>query len=118
MLAGCNGGTVDEHALRQDGSAIDSLACEGRLLANDIADGHTIARFARMHAGKLAQRASNFEDALSSRPARPAVVQRAHALARKAGSVSLLLGRLEAQPSDPSAARQVERLLIAAGDCQ
>jgi hypothetical protein len=108
---------VDEHALKQDGNAVDSLACEGRLLASDIAGGDTIARFARTHARHLAQRASNYEDALSSRPALPPIEQRVRALARKAGRVSLLLRRLEANPSDPVAARRVERLLAGAGDC-
>jgi hypothetical protein len=116
-LPGCNGGTVDKHALEQDGNAVDSLACEGRLLASDIAGGNTIARFAETHASQLAQRASNFEDALSRRPALPAIEPRVRVLARKAGRVSLLLRRLAAHPSDPLVARRVERLLAGVGDC-
>jgi hypothetical protein len=116
-LVGCNGGTVDRHALEQDGNAVDSLACEGRLLADDIASGDTIARFAETHASELARRASNFEDALSTRPVLPAIEHRVRVLARKADRVSLLLGRLQAHPSDPFVARRVERLLAEVGDC-
>jgi hypothetical protein len=116
-LVGCNGGTVDRHALEQDGNAVDSLACEGRLLADDIAGGDTVARFVETHASELAQRASNFEDALSSRPALPDIEHRVRVLARKAGRVSLLLGRLQAHPSDPFVARRVERLLAEVGGC-
>ena len=38
-LAGCNGGTVDRHALTKDASTLDSIACEGALLAHDVARG-------------------------------------------------------------------------------
>src|SRR4029077_17577213 len=38
-LAGCNGGTVDRHALTNDTSTLDSIACEGALLAHDVAHG-------------------------------------------------------------------------------
>ena len=43
MLAfsGCNGGTVDRHALTNDAATLDSIACEGALLAHDVARGRT-----------------------------------------------------------------------------
>ena len=40
-LVGCNGGTVDRHALTNDSSTLDSIACEGALLAADVARGRT-----------------------------------------------------------------------------
>jgi hypothetical protein len=46
-LAGCNGGTVDRHALMKDASTLDSIACEGALLAHDVARGRTTSYFAR-----------------------------------------------------------------------
>jgi hypothetical protein len=57
VLSACNGGTVDLHALKQDSEAIDSLACEGALLANEIANAASTAPFSRVHAGELAVRA-------------------------------------------------------------
>ena len=45
-LAGCNGGTVDKQALTNDSSTLDSIACEGALLAHDVARGRTTKFFA------------------------------------------------------------------------
>ena len=117
VLAGCNGGTVDRHALSKDGEAIDSLACEGRLLADNVAEGKTTQPFARVHAGDLRQRASNFEDALSERPAVSGVEREVRSLARKAGRVAALLERLERDPDDREAARRLEPLLAKTGEC-
>jgi hypothetical protein len=117
FLAGCNGGTVDRHALSQDSDAIDSLACEGALLAADVADGRTTTIFARVHAGELAQAASNFEDALSQRPTLRPIERAVRARARKAGRVSALLDRLAKRPGDESAAEVSRRALEQAGGC-
>src|SRR5207244_1223441 len=46
-LVGCNGGTVDRHALTNDSSTLDSIACEGALLAADVARGRTTSFYAR-----------------------------------------------------------------------
>jgi hypothetical protein len=116
-LAGCNGGTVDRHALTKDAEAVDSLACEGRLLAREIADGEGTTAFSRVHAGELRQRASNFEDALSERPTLARIEPQVRALARKAGRVASLLDKLERDPDDPAEARRLEALLARTGDC-
>jgi hypothetical protein len=117
VLAGCNGGTVDRHALANDGDAVDSLACEGRLLARDVAGGGSTTLFARVHAGELRQRASNFEDALSERPTSPEIESDVRALARKAGRVAQLLEGLHRNPGDRDGAKQLEPLLQKTGDC-
>jgi hypothetical protein len=117
VLAGCNGGTVDRHALSKDGDAVDSLACEGRLLARDVAAGDSTTRFTRVHAGELERRASNFEDALSERPTLPEIEREVRTLARKAGDVAELLGRLHRSPDERSVASELEPLLRNAGDC-
>ena len=72
-LSGCNGGTVDRHALTNDASTLDSIACEGALLAHDVARGRTTTYFAREQAEELRIQSSNFADALSRRrpPATP-----------------------------------------------
>jgi hypothetical protein len=116
-LAGCNGGTVDRHALSKDGEAVDSLACEGRLLARDVADGDSTKGFARVHSGELAERASHFEDALAERPTVTTIEPDVRALARKAGHVAQLLDRLHAAPADRNGAKQLEAALAKAGGC-
>jgi hypothetical protein len=109
-LAGCNGGTVDRHALKQDSEAIDSLACEGALLANDAGKGATTHNFVEVHAGELAQTASNFADALSERPTLPAIERDVRAEARKAGMIAGLLDQLKEDPDRPVAESLRDRL--------
>jgi len=116
-LAGCNGGTVDRHALAKDGEAIDSLACEGRLLAYDIAVGRSTSRFAEIHSGNVRRRASNFEDALSQRPTAAGIERDVRALARKAARLASLLEQLHREPDDRATARRIELRLARAGDC-
>ena len=118
VLVGCNGGTVDRHALGKDGDAVDSLACEGALLAGDVASGDSTRSFVRVHAGALARRASNFEDALTERPALEPIEPRVRALGRRAGRVATLLDELHHQPSDRSEARRLVEELTREGDCR
>ena len=117
LLAGCNGGTVDRHALKQDSDAIDSLACEGALLARGVVDGDTTLYFARVHSGELAQRASNFEDALSERPTLAPIRAKVRAEARHAGAIADLLDELHRHPSDGDVAGRVRKKLERAGEC-
>ena len=116
-LTGCNGGTVDRHALTNDGEAIDSLACEGRLLARDVTGSDTTRRFARVHAGELRQRASNLEDALSERPTIVGIERRVRSQARRAGRIAELLESVERAPDDVANARDVAARLQREGDC-
>jgi hypothetical protein len=116
-FTGCNGGTVDRHALVKDGEAIDSLACEGRLLARDVVDGDTTIRFARVHAGDLRQRASNFEDALSERPTVEGIEDDVRSQARKAGRIAELLQSVERSPDDRANAHEIAASLQREGDC-
>jgi hypothetical protein len=117
-LAGCNGGTVDRHALGKDGDAVDSLACEGALLADDVASGDSTTFFVRVHGGALEQRASNFEDALSERPTLEQIEPQVRALGRRAGRIATLLDELHHRPSDRSAARGLADQLSREGDCR
>ena len=117
LLAACNGGTVDLHALTNDSAAIDSLACEGALLANQVAHDASTSAFTRVHAGELAQRASNFEDALSQRPTTPGIEKAVRDEAAKAGKIAGLLGELEADPTDSQRAAELKGRLEQAGGC-
>ena len=117
VLAGCNGGTVDRHALKQDSDAIDSLACEGALLARDVSKGASTRAFARVHAGELAQRASNFEDALSERPTLPAIETKVREEAKKAGQIADTLEELHRHPKDRAVARRLHDRLEQESEC-
>ena len=117
VAAGCNGGTVDRHALKQDTGHIDSLACEGRLLANDVSKGASTTYFARVHSGILAEDASHFADALAKRPTSPGLEARIRAQARRAATVSRHLNELHRHPSDRAVAQRVQAELAKDGDC-
>jgi hypothetical protein len=117
VVSACNGGTVDSHALKQDSDAIDSLACEGALLANEIANTASTSPFSRVHAGELAVRASNFADALSQRPTTPGIEKAVRDEARKAGAIADLLEQLESNPTDVARAAGLKERLEKAGDC-
>src|SRR4051794_16064052 len=71
LLSGCNGGTVDKHALKRDAEKVGSLATEGELLANDVSRGASTTYFVRVHAKELSDAASDFEDSLAQRPTSP-----------------------------------------------
>jgi hypothetical protein len=117
VLAGCNGGTVDQHALDKDSESIDSLACEGALLANEIAHTASHTPFSRVHAGELYTRAANFQDALSTRPTTPGIEKAVRKEARKAGAIADLFDQLAADPSNPELAATLKPKFEQQGDC-
>src|SRR6266567_6003715 len=87
-LAGCNGGTVDKHALTKDASTLDSIACEGALLARDVARGRTTTFFAREQAEELRIQSSNFADALSHRRTVPGIEQKVREKSKEAAQLA------------------------------
>jgi hypothetical protein len=111
VLAGCNGGTVDRHALKRDAEKIGSLATEGELLANDVSRGASTKYFARVHAKELSRAASNFADALAERPTSPGIETKVRRLSRLAGKVSDELEQLHLHPTDRTVATSLERRL-------
>jgi hypothetical protein len=116
-LSGCNGGTVDRHALTNDASTLDSIACEGALLAHDVARGRTTRFFAREQAEELRIQSSNFADALSKRPALAAIERRVRKKAKDAAALAATLQRLHDHPSDRAVGAEVERTLKKMGSC-
>jgi hypothetical protein len=110
-LAGCNGGTVDEHALKRDAEKIGSLATEGELLANDVSKGASTKYFARVHAKELSRAASDLEDALAERPTSPGIQADVRKLSRVAGKVSDELERLHLHPTDRAVAAALKQPL-------
>jgi hypothetical protein len=117
LLAGCNGGTVDRHALTNDAATVDSIACEGALLAHDVAQGKTTRNYTREQAEELAIQSSNLANALAKRPALPSIERRVRAKARDAAKLATTLRRLQEHPSDRDVAASVEQQLAKLGSC-
>ena len=117
LLAGCNGGTVDRHALTNDAATVDSIACEGALLAHDTARGKTTANFTREQAEELRIQSSNLADALSRRDAVRSIERKVRAKAEDASWLAAVLQRLQDSPSDRAAAASVEEQLRRLGGC-
>jgi hypothetical protein len=111
VLTGCNGGTVDRHALKRDAEKVASLATEGGLLANDVAKGSSTKYFARVHAEELSRAASDLADALAERPTSPGIETDVRKLSRVAGRVSRHLQQLHLHPTSRSFARSLEQPL-------
>jgi len=110
-LTGCNGGTVDRHALKRDAEKVASLATEGGLLADDVAKGSSTKYFARVHAEELSRAASDLSDALATRPTSPGIETDVRRLSRVAGKVSHHLQQLHLHPTSRAVARSLEQPL-------
>ena len=117
VLAGCNGGTVDRHALTNDAATLDSIACEGAVVADGIARGRTYVFFAREQAEELRIQASNLADALARRPTAAGLEARVRVKSREAARVAAMIERLHDHPTDRAAAAVVERALKRFGGC-
>jgi len=118
LLAGCNGGTVDRHALTNDAATLDSMACEGALLAHDVTQGKTTSYYAREQAEELRIQSSNLADALARRPALASIKQKIRAKAKEASQLSAILQRLHDHPGDRRVAATLEQQLKKLGGCK
>jgi hypothetical protein len=118
LLAGCNGGTVDRHALTNDSASVDSMACEGALLAHDVAQGKTTVYFAREQAEALRIQSSNLANALAKRKALVSIERKVRAKSKEAANLSSILQRLHDHPSDRGVAAAIERQLKKLGGCR
>jgi hypothetical protein len=116
-LTGCNGGTVDRHALENDSATLDSIACEGALLAHQVTSGSAMHLFTRVQANVLRAQASNFADALGSRDTAAGLERRVREQGHKAGRIADVLAELHAHPESRSMAESVERRLRRIGGC-
>ena len=104
----CNGGSDDQHALKNDSDTIDRSPARVPLLAHQVVDGATTEPFTRVHAGERATRASNFEDALSQRPTTPGIEQAVRKEAEKAGaSRTFSTSSRRTTPTAPQSSRGV-----------
>src|SRR3954452_18481863 len=94
VLAGCNGGTVDRHALTNDAATIDSINCEAWLLSRAVARDRVTTYYAREQASELQIQAANLADALGRRPTGSGLERRVRAKARDAAILASRLRRL------------------------
>lgn len=117
MLAGCNGGTVDRHALTNDAGTIDSINCEAWLLARAVSRDRVTAYYVREQAEELGLQAANLADALASRPVSGGLQPRVRAKSRDASRLAERLSRLHDRPSDTGAAAGLARVFKRAGGC-
>jgi hypothetical protein len=117
VLAGCNGGTVDRHALTKDSETLVSIACEGAMVADGVARGRTTAVFAREQADQLRIEASSLADALSKRPTIAGIEPQVRRKAEEAAKLAALLRRLHDRPRDRATGAALERELKRAGGC-
>jgi hypothetical protein len=116
-LTACNGGTVDRHALENDSATLNSIACEGALLAHQVTSGGAMHLFTRVHANVLRVQASNFADALGSRDTEEGLGARVREKGREAARIADSLSELHAHPERRSTAERVERRLRRIGNC-
>jgi hypothetical protein len=116
LLAGCNGGTVDKHALKQDAGTIASLATEGELLANDVSKGASTKYFARVQSDNLRKEAANLADALGSRPTSAGIEPKVRKAGNLAAQVAEQLDRLHHHPVDRTIAKSVQHQLADLSD--
>jgi hypothetical protein len=116
-LAGCNGGTIDRHALTNDASTLDSIACEGALLAADVARGRTTSFYAREQAEELAIQSSNLANALATRKALRSIKRAVREKASHAATLAAVLRQLHDHPSDRAVGAAVARRLATLGRC-
>jgi hypothetical protein len=117
VAAGCNGGTIDRHALTNDSATVDSMACEGALLAHDVARGRSTVYFAREQAEELRIQSSNLADALSRRKTLASIRPRVRQKAKDAAALAATLQQLHDHPSDRAVGAAVERKLRKMGRC-
>jgi hypothetical protein len=74
LLTGCGGGgTLGPRSLAKQSDAVQSLAAEGALLAEDGSHGRTTAIFTRQHGGFLSKAATTAASSLATARTKPAL---------------------------------------------
>jgi hypothetical protein len=117
VLAGCNGGTVDRSDLENDNKTMDSIACEGALVAHGIARDRTWTFYAREQAEELRIQSANLADAFARRPVAAGLDAATRKARERAASLARMLDYLNRHPTDDAGARDVETFLKKNGNC-
>src|SRR5207245_9916092 len=97
---------------------LDSIACEGALLAHDVARGRTTVYFAREQAEELRIQSSNFADALSRRKTLPQIERKVREKAKEAAPLASTVQRRHDHHAARTVGAAVEYALKKAGSCK
>ena len=111
LLSGCNGGTVDQQALKHDSKTISSLATEGGLFAGEVAKGESTGPFTRIQSDNLGTLAANLADSLGRRKTSPGIEFKVRKAANLAAQVAEQFKALHDHPTDRAVARSVQHAL-------
>jgi hypothetical protein len=117
VVTGCNGGTVDRHALTNDAATIDAINCEAWLLSRAVARDRVTTNYAREQAEELGLQAANFADALARRPTAAGLEPRVRAKAKDAATLASRLRQLQSHPTDRDDAERLAAAFKRAGSC-
>jgi hypothetical protein len=95
LVVGCGGSsTLSASSLARRSEAVQSVAAEGALLAEDAAAGRSTRIFVREHSSELAKAASTTRSSLAAARTAPALDPQLARLRRTATTVAALLDRL------------------------
>lgn len=102
-FSGCGGGRLSQEELQKEFEAIQSLAAEGALVADGVADGRTTETFVSVHAQYLSEAARQIQTDVSaaSGPSEKRSVERLASL------VSQDLEELHREPDDRALAARL-----------
>ena len=117
VLTGCNGGTVDRHALTNDTATIGSINCEAWLLARADTRGRLTTYYAREQAEELEVESGNLARALARRPTISGITERVRATARDSATLSARLRELHDHPTDRALAARLAATFKRTGNC-
>jgi ABC-type enterochelin transport system substrate-binding protein len=102
-LAGCAQSTLDTKAVRNEAEAVESLAQEGVVLADQLGRDRLKESFAQVHAADLAELAASSEEGLEPSLATPELRSAVEQLQALAEDVSVQLRAIETAPRDDGA---------------
>jgi hypothetical protein len=111
-LAGCD--PLDHEELAREVSKTQSLAAEGALLAQQVAEDRTKTTFVRVQAGELAGATDGSAEKLNDAEVEPDLEDEVNAAIAIDGDVSRALGDLEVSPGDESLGAEAEATLTRA----
>jgi len=106
-LPGCGEATLDSKAVRNEAETIESLAEEGRIVADELERGELKVSFAQVHSADLAERAAREQKALEPSLATPKLQSTVTKLQSLAEDVSVQLRGIETDPREQKSLQEV-----------
>jgi hypothetical protein len=111
VAAGCEGGAMTKYRFSKDAESLQSLATEGGLLADGVADSRTTSAFVRTHAQELAADTEKLASVVASTEPEPGLVGKTKRLAALAARAAAQLRLLAKHPSDAAMATDIRAAL-------